>query len=262
VSSEEEPLAGGSLTGAVRLGGTVRKPAGPWTPAIHALLRHLDDVGFEGAPLSEGLDDRGRHVLSFMDGETVGDPSVMPWPSWCWAEDTLREAARWTRSFHDATAGFSWPEGSVWRFDPDDPGASGVCHHDLGPYNAVWRRGLAGFIDWDMAGPGDPRSDVAQVCRDFAPLLPSELADPLGASSDLDEQLRRTTLAFDLYGVDDRRPFVDLIVDGPRSKADRIRALAEHDPVFRRIWVDNADVLLRTRSYLDSIRGRLAEVLR
>jgi hypothetical protein len=35
------PLGGGNMSsGVVRVGDTVRRPAGPWTPAVHALLTH------------------------------------------------------------------------------------------------------------------------------------------------------------------------------------------------------------------------------
>jgi len=61
----EEPLPGGNTTrGVVRIGDTVRRPAGPWTPAVHALLDHLQAVGFRGAPRAHGLDDKGREVLA------------------------------------------------------------------------------------------------------------------------------------------------------------------------------------------------------
>jgi hypothetical protein len=43
----EERLPGGKTGGAVRVGDTVRRQAGPWTPAVHALLTHLHDVGFD-----------------------------------------------------------------------------------------------------------------------------------------------------------------------------------------------------------------------
>jgi hypothetical protein len=36
----EERLEGGYADGAVRVGSTVRRPAGPWTPAVHALLAY------------------------------------------------------------------------------------------------------------------------------------------------------------------------------------------------------------------------------
>jgi hypothetical protein len=38
--------------------GTVRKPVTPATPAVEALLAHLD--GFPGAPRHFGRDDNGR----------------------------------------------------------------------------------------------------------------------------------------------------------------------------------------------------------
>ena len=41
----EIPLDGGNAGGAVRVGDTVRRAAGPWTPAVHALLAHLADHG-------------------------------------------------------------------------------------------------------------------------------------------------------------------------------------------------------------------------
>ena len=47
----EVPLGRGNVSGGVvRIGDTVRRPAGPWTPAVHALLGHLHATGFPGAP--------------------------------------------------------------------------------------------------------------------------------------------------------------------------------------------------------------------
>jgi hypothetical protein len=48
--AEEERTAGGNVGGAVRAGDTVRRAAGGWTPAVHAMLAHLADKGFTGAP--------------------------------------------------------------------------------------------------------------------------------------------------------------------------------------------------------------------
>ena len=39
-----------SLSYAIRHGDTILRPAGPWTPAVHALLRHLEEVGFPASP--------------------------------------------------------------------------------------------------------------------------------------------------------------------------------------------------------------------
>ena len=69
------PLEGGNVSSGVeRVGDTVRRPAGVWTPAVHALLHHLHTVGFQGAPRPLGLDEQGREVLTFI-------PGTVAWPS-------------------------------------------------------------------------------------------------------------------------------------------------------------------------------------
>ena len=67
----EVPLLGGDMTeGVVRVGRTVRRPVRPHTPAVHALLRHLEAVGFDGAPRVLGIDGRNREVLTYLPGFT------------------------------------------------------------------------------------------------------------------------------------------------------------------------------------------------
>lgn len=56
-------LSGGSVTTVRRVGDTVRRETGPWTPAVHALLRHLAARGFDRAPRVLGIDDDGAEVL-------------------------------------------------------------------------------------------------------------------------------------------------------------------------------------------------------
>jgi len=41
----EEKLAGGNMSAVARIGGTVRREAGFWTPRVHALLSHLRAQG-------------------------------------------------------------------------------------------------------------------------------------------------------------------------------------------------------------------------
>ncbi len=73
--AEEIPMPGGSMTpGVVRIGDTIRRPVGRWTPAVHALLRHLEDTGFEGVPRVLGIDEAGREVLTYLPSD--------PTPSW------------------------------------------------------------------------------------------------------------------------------------------------------------------------------------
>ncbi len=48
--SGPEELLPGTFSTLARVGGTVRRSIGLWTPAVHALLRHLERAGFDGAP--------------------------------------------------------------------------------------------------------------------------------------------------------------------------------------------------------------------
>jgi hypothetical protein len=59
---------GGGLTDVERVGETVHRSTSSWTQAVHALLAHLELVGFEGAPRVLGFDSEGREVLSFIAG--------------------------------------------------------------------------------------------------------------------------------------------------------------------------------------------------
>ena len=50
---QEHVLTGGNVSaGVVRVGDTVRKPAGPHTAAVEAFLSYLNAAGFSGAPRS------------------------------------------------------------------------------------------------------------------------------------------------------------------------------------------------------------------
>jgi Phosphotransferase enzyme family len=256
VTPDELPLPGGRLGGAVRVGETVRKVAGPWTPAVDALLRHLEDVGFDGAPRSLGLDDRGRHVLTFLDGETVGDGTITPWPAWCWTDETLVQAATWLREYHDAVATFEPPEDANWRF-VYDPNERHINHNDVAPYNFVWDGRLVGVIDWDIAGPGDRRLDLAEVCLDVAPLAAD--ADRHGA--DPARAIDRARLAVDVYGLEDRNGLADLIVERLHGKVHRIRSSAPSDPFFAEIWASEGRFLEASLEHLERIRDELAAAL-
>jgi hypothetical protein len=108
----EQPLPGGNVSaGVVRVGDTVRRPAGPHTPAVHALLVYLHAAGFEGAPRPLGVDERGREVLSFI-------PGTVPWPDrfeLLEPHQRLARAATLIREFHDAVTGFVPPAGPAGR---------------------------------------------------------------------------------------------------------------------------------------------------
>src|SRR5438132_14123538 len=105
---EEQPL-GGNVSGAVKVGDTVRRRAGPWTPAVYALLAHLRRVGFDAAPEPLGMDAQGRAVLKFIPCDVYqGWPE--PMPSWGYEDDvTLAGAAELLLRYIDLLASFYPP---------------------------------------------------------------------------------------------------------------------------------------------------------
>ncbi|MCK1817681.1 phosphotransferase [Streptomyces sp. XM4011] len=211
---EEVPLSGGNVSaGVVRVGNTVRRPAGFWTPAVHALLDHLHGAGFTAAPRPLGLDERGREVLSFAPGEAV-------WPHRFALLDppgSLARIGRLIRAFHDAVAGFVPPPGARWNALIPDPGHEIIAHHDLAPWNLVAEDGPAGrwtFIDWDNAAPGSRLWDLAYAAHGFLPLS----AHPHWRRTDPHAAARLRTLV-DAYGLDEdgRRALVPLLARRTRS---------------------------------------------
>ena len=72
--AEAEHLLAGNVSTVVRIGDTVRRTTGPWTPAVHALLRYLEEVDFKGAPRVLGIDGQGREVLTYLPGKVLRKP--------------------------------------------------------------------------------------------------------------------------------------------------------------------------------------------
>ncbi|MEU6394362.1 aminoglycoside phosphotransferase family protein [Streptomyces sp. NPDC046939] len=161
----------GSVTTVRRVGATIHRPAGAWTPAVHALLRHLEAVGFSGAPRVLGTDGT-EEVLSMLYGE----PAFTPWPQALRSAGGVGELGRWLRRYHDAVRTFRRPTDAHWQGQEEEwqPGMV-IRHGDLGPWNAIWDTGrLIGFIDWDFAAPGHAIDDVAQLAWYAIPLRPME----------------------------------------------------------------------------------------
>ena len=183
---------------------------------MHAFLRHLASVGFEGAPRVVGTDDEGREILTYIEGEVLGAgpewrPGVpTPWPSWARTEECLVATARLLRRFHSAAASFTPPELSVWRRynEPTLGAGEAVCHGDIGPHNTVYRDGLpVGFIDWDTIRPNDPVVEFGAAAWKYVPLgndIYFEASD-FRTRPALD---RRLALFARAYGIHDRETVV------------------------------------------------------
>ena len=228
----EQRLPGGNSLGAVRIGDTVHRAAQPWTNAVHALLRHLEAVGFDGAPRARGFDHAGREVLTYLDGETVGDRH--PWPGWVHSDTALVDVARWTRRLHNATEMFVPPEDAVWFAGQSWRPGLVVGHHDAAPYNAVWQDDrLVGFVDWDTAGPSPRDLDLAFVALSWVPLHARRVVEREGFTA-FDDRSRRLHLLLDSYGYEgDRSAFRTAVTRRAQMNIDGIQRLAAGgDPTY------------------------------
>ncbi len=249
-------LPGGNVGGAVRIGATVRRPAGPWTPAVHALLRHLRARGLDGVPEPLGLDDAGREVLTYLPGVPVDLAEV--------TDARLASAARWLARYHATVA--DWRPGRQrWRFEERDlrPGEI-VCHHDATLYNVLVAEPgadeVVGVVDWDVAGPGVPLDELAMLAWSGVPLH----LDP-GAS----EGARRLRLLVDAYASQGERVGVTVpaAADVARhvpvrmtSATDRIAAgQAAGDPGMRNLALVGEPA--RTRAAVTAYVERLPALL-
>ena len=238
----EEKLAGGRSFGAVRVGDEVRRRAEPWSVTVHAVLRHLEESGFAGAPRARGFDDQGRERLTFLPGRTIGE--VSPWPDWVRSDDALRQVAGWLRRLHEATATFRPGAGAVWFTGrPWQPGLV-IAHLDAAPWNVVWAKDeLVGFVDWDTASPSEPEGDLAFSALTWTPLLTAGIAEPVGFTDPADRR-RRFHLFLDAYGyAGDRAAVREAILGRVERNVAVIRQLAETgEPAFRRLLPWAADL--------------------
>jgi len=241
----EVPLPGGNVGGAVRVGDTVRRPTGPWTPAVHELLRFLADAGLPHVPRVLGIDDQGREVLTFLPGRVVeiGVEEL--------TDGQVRSAMRWLREYHAVVRGFP-RDRRRWRFvDRALEVGEILCHHDTAMYNLAFDGDeLAGVFDWDVAGPGVPLDDVAMFAWN-SPLL--RLGDdPVAAAHGL-------RVVADGYGGLDPASLLDHVLVRMTQACDRIeQGQRAGDPGMLRLGEIGEPA--STRSRLAVLRERVPAV--
>ena len=217
---DDGEIRSGSVGAVERRGATVRRPVGRWTPAVHALLRHLEQAGFAAAPRVVCVEP-DVEVLTYIEGEVPGEA----WPVALRTDAALTEMGRVLRAFHDAVATFTPPQGSEWRLGTvplldDDV----VRHGDVGPWNTVWRAGhLVGLIDWDFAVPGPAIADLAQAAIGFVPLARDAVWRRAGFPHPPDRRHRLAVLC-EAYGADPLA-VVDAAQRVRRTETDQLRDL-------------------------------------
>jgi len=233
MAESETLLTGGRQSqGVVRIRDSVRRPLHVNSEFVHALLRHLEAVGFTGAPRLLGIDDQGREILTYIEGDVYVSPEEDDRLPEILSDAKLFSAARLIRRFHDATAG-----------TPLAGEAEVVCHPDLGQHNIVFRGDDAvAIIDWDEDVQPGPR------LLDFAHAVWC-LAEVGEQGGDVAGQARRVRLLCDAYGWEDANEVIDEIearlsrarswheergfAEGARIFGQMIHWMTENGPAIR-----------------------------
>jgi Ser/Thr protein kinase RdoA (MazF antagonist) len=237
-SESEVLLLGGTANRGqvVRIGDTVRRPQRATSPATHALLRHLADVGFAGAPRFLGVDEQEREVLSYVPGTAI----TPPYPAWALTDEALVSVAHLLRDYHRAVSTFD-RTAHTWPPSPPAPFAGElVSHNDVNLDNVVFRDGRAvALIDFDLASHGCRVWDVACAARLWAPLRPDRYIEDRRRGRALD----RLRLFVDSYGLADadRERLVPAIRQNHEWSYDIVgSAAANGHTAFSEYWTGGA----------------------
>lgn len=159
--------------------GVVLRQAGPWSPSVLGLLRHLEEHGFAGAPrvVGDGYSADGREQVTFVEGTS---PHPGPWKS----EQDLHGIGVLLRDLHATAATYLPPAGSPWKswFGRDLPGDRPVLGHcDTAPWNILVRDGTSfSLIDWEFAGPVDAIWELAHTAWLNGQLHDDDIAERMG----------------------------------------------------------------------------------
>jgi hypothetical protein len=238
----EVPLVGGDVNLVVRVGDTVRRPPEP--PGVVALLKWYEHVGFDGAPRYLGIDEQGREMLTFVDGQ----PAFAPVPS---GNEVVSAIGRLLRRAHDAQAGFVPPDGAGW-----DTHVAGmdrgevICHLDLFWTNVVFRDGLpVALIDWELAAPSSRVLEVALASTYWAGLRTDEQLEAWGIP--LERRGARLRTLCDSYGLDARQRslLLDELIAQRRGRLER----GDWRVANRQTVLDNLRWLEEHRDELDTV---------
>jgi 8-oxo-dGTP diphosphatase len=243
-------LVGGNVGGAARVGTTVRRSPGPWTPSVHALLGELYDAGLAEVPRAYGFDERGREVLEYLPGRVLEPDVETP------TVELLSDAMRWLRRFHDVSALLR--VAGPWRV-PAVAGVSGgsqlICHNDFAPYNvstsssATGER-VVGVFDWDLAGPATRLDELSFAAWNWVPMWQAQPAA---------DAAHRLEVMASAYGGVTARQILDGVVPRIRRTIGLIRSgqAAGDDGMLNLALVGEPG---RTAAALDELRARLPEV--
>jgi aminoglycoside phosphotransferase (APT) family kinase protein len=231
----------------------VVRRTGWWSPAVHALLLHLERVGFAESARFLGTDAEGNELLGFIDGVSglTAWREIVP-------DAGLRQYASFIRRYHDAVRDYEPPADAEWMtaLGPVRPGEL-VTHGDLGAWNMVWRDGvIVGLLDWDQAGPRPAMHDIAYALDYSVPFRSDEDAiAEIGFPAPPDRAARLRVFA-EAYGLESTEGLVDAVIEEQRSTLRATVELAERGLRPHVEWVRDGFVAEQQRRIAWTERNR------
>ncbi|GLC89749.1 aminoglycoside phosphotransferase family protein [Lysinibacillus piscis] len=235
--SNEYELTGGNVSKVYRLGDTVRRDVKIDSPKIHKLLKHLENKGFSYAPRFLGIDENGREILSFIEGEAGN----YPLKKYMWSNSVLKEIAKILCLYHDAVSDF--PLSDDWQSIDNTPNKIEVlCHNDFAIYNIIFNNEKpVGIIDFDVAGPGPRLWDVAYTlytCIPLSRIWYSETGEAVyyNSSQHADCVTQRIKLFFESYGQEITEDYLEMVLLRLEGLCQTIkRKASEGDSAFQKM---------------------------
>jgi hypothetical protein len=233
----EEQLTGGNVSSEYRSKDTVRRELKPESSKVQALLKHLEKKSYPYAPAFLGIDEKGREILSYIEGEAGN----YPLKDYMWSDDVLKEIAKMLRLYHDAVSDFQMDED--WEPIDNTPlPYEVICHNDFAIYNIIFHHEKpVGIIDFDVAGPGPRLYDIAYTlytCVPLSRLHHSETGKPVvyKPEKDAGRIKRRIQLFLESYGMDFEEDVVDMVTLRLEGLCKTIKRKAgEGDAAFQKM---------------------------
>ena len=223
----------------LRIGNTVHRPVGWWTPAVHKLLRYLESVGFKYSPRVLGFDSKGREILSFIDGDSGKD-------SWTKivTDQGLRKYAKLLREYHNAVSEYHPANNSEWAYMKGGvKGGEIICHGDFGVWNIVWRNEEpVGIVDWDFVLPAKPRYDVLYALEYSAPFRDDEFSIKWHHFPKVPDRKHRIKVFAKAYGLKEFGDIVKDVADLQRTVGGYEAYLAKRGLQPQADWIANGDL--------------------
>lgn len=217
----------------------VHRPTEFWQPAVHDLLMYLESINYLYSPRVFKNDEKGREVLSYIDGESgkAGWAQII-------SDEGLRKYAKFLRAYHDAVADYKPSEELEWANGQKGlkPGQI-LCHGDFGPWNIVWKNGEpVGLIDWDLAHPNTPEYDILYALEYSAPFRDDKATIEWHHFKSIPDRRHRIHVFMEAYGAPIIKDITSKIVSLQHEVNEFAKSLARRGIQPQADWLTNGEL--------------------